>query len=40
MGKDGDDMSNNEVLPEKRPRGNPNFYKGMPAGYSVGFRRR
>lgn len=31
MGKDGDDMSNNEVLPEKRPRGNPNFYKGMPS---------
>ncbi len=31
MGKDGVDMSNQEVPEVKRPRGNPNFYKGMPS---------
>ncbi len=31
MGKDRVDMSNKEVPEVKRPRGNPNFYKGMPS---------
>jgi len=31
MGKGGDDMSDQETPTEKRPRGNPNFYKGMPS---------
>ena len=31
MGKDGVDMSNQEVPEVKRPRGNPKFYKGMPS---------
>tara|TARA_R100000234_G_scaffold19225_1_gene10782 strand:- start:1072 stop:1473 length:402 start_codon:yes stop_codon:yes gene_type:complete len=31
MGKDRVDMSNQEVPVVKRPRGNPNFYKGMPS---------
>ena len=31
MGKDGVDMSNQDVPEVKRPRGNPNFYKGMPS---------
>tara|TARA_B100000700_G_C14990128_1_gene830856 strand:+ start:216 stop:617 length:402 start_codon:yes stop_codon:yes gene_type:complete len=31
MGKDRVDMSNQNVPEVKRPRGNPNFYKGMPS---------
>ena len=31
MGKDRVDMSDKEVPEVKRPRGNPNFYKGMPS---------
>ena len=31
MGKDRVDMSDKEVPAVKRPRGNPNFYKGMPS---------
>ena len=31
MGKDGVDMSNQDVPEVKRPRGNPSFYKGMPS---------
>ena len=31
MGKDGVDMSSQDVPEVKRPRGNPSFYKGMPS---------